>query len=161
MDERDYKAMNEELKSAEYIIDTNVVLAEVCAIGNDLYAGNTVYLNIKEAIEEYASQFQKQLKEKEEEIEMLNSELQRKFIQWENQKQTIKNYQEVVTKHFPAVYACSENLDEELTKSNEMNERLAESLRKLSSQEHIEQDLYIRFTKDAFDILEQYQKSKK
>jgi hypothetical protein len=45
-----------------------------------------------------------------------DAELARKFIQFKNQAETIRNYQNVTSKHFPDIYACSENLDEELTR---------------------------------------------
>lgn len=172
MDERDHKAMNEELKSAEEILDAKA----------KRYYGHTfsffkfqLQASILESMEEYASQFKKQLKEKEEEIEAIkitNEMLTHDLVKAKEEIERLRS--SLFTSERFRMEDAATSIDDrnilhakhmecvkQLAKSNEMNERLAESLRKLSSQEHIEQDLYIRFTKDAFDILEQYQKSKK
>jgi hypothetical protein len=66
MDERDYKAMNEELKKP-------IVVLNDCygkdARNTDVYYPLYVIL---EAMEEYADQFKKQLKEKEEQLAKSN-----------------------------------------------------------------------------------------
>lgn len=143
MDERDYKAMNEELKSAESILGKNTGMT----FDEETYLIQTHFEYVIKSMEEYASQFQKQLKEKEEEIERLRSSLfTSERFRMEDAATSIDD---------------RNILHAQLTKSNEMNDRLAESLRKLSSQEHIEQELYYRMINDAFDILEQYQNSKK
>ena len=49
-----------------------------------------------------------------EEIEYWKSENSRLVKQLENQKKTIRNYQEVVHVHFPEIYADSENLNDEI-----------------------------------------------
>ena len=117
MDERDYKAMNEELKKIQPSIELQISNDQLAMIAeSEVLKINGMEFISRNKVEKMLVDFaNEQLKEKE----------------------------------------------DQLTKSNEMNERLAESLRKLSSQEHIEQELYIRFIKDAFDILEQYQNSKK
>ncbi len=135
------KAMNEELKSAEEILQSKFPYDVKIEFGQSNFP---VFI---QSHEEYASQFQKQLKEKEEEIERLRSSLfTSERFRMEDAATSIDD---------------RNILHAQLTKSNEMNERLAESLRKLSSQEHIEQELYYRMINDAFDILEQYQNSKK
>jgi predicted DNA-binding protein len=67
MDERDYKAMNDELKSADETLskhtgEEGIYLTRGMVRGSDAL----------EAMEEYASQFKKQLKEKEEQLAKSN-----------------------------------------------------------------------------------------
>ena len=114
MDERDYKAMNEELKKPI------VVLNDV--YGKDPRNTDVCYplSTILKAMEEYADQFKKQLKEKEDVLEEYTNAL------WK--------------------------AEEQLTKSNEMNERLAGQIGlflNFGGKEHLE------------EALEQYQNSKK
>lgn len=79
MDERDYKAMNEELKKP-------IVVLNDCygkdARNTDVYYPLHVIL---EAMEEYASQFKKQLKEKEDVLEEYTNAL------WKAEEQLTKS----------------------------------------------------------------------
>lgn len=155
MDERDYKAMNEELKSAEEIqeiIDSEKLLIMLARHYQDtkeryfdrhmktVSASNT---NRRELTVFEQSEWQSFPLVQGTKLQILIEKIASGY-----------NFTSILQKQL-------KEKEDQLTKSNEMNERLAESLRKLSSQEHIEQELYYRMINDAFDILEQYQNSKK
>lgn len=126
MDERDYKAMNDELKSADETLskhtgEEGIYLTRGMVRGSDAL----------EAMEEYTDQFKKQLKEKDDEIKMKTDYYEDKLEKRQN--------------------ALDETYSQ-LTKSNEMAERLAGQIGlflNFGGKEHLE---------EAF---EQYQNSKK
>jgi hypothetical protein len=125
MDERDYKAMNDELKKPI------VVLNDV--YGKDPRNTDVCYplSTILKAMEEYADQFKDQLKEKEDEIKMKTDYYEDK----------LEKRQNVLDETYS-----------QLTKSNEMNERLAGQIGlflNFGGKEHLE------------EALEQYQNLKK
>lgn len=104
----------EELKSAEEILNEN---SSIEMFEYDSYDKSTVF----KAMEEYADQFKKQLKEKEQESIMLEKMCNR-------------------------AQDHAEGLLKQLTKSNEMNEMLAEEL---------------EYWDEFNDVLTEYQNSKK
>lgn len=140
MDERDYKAMNDELKSAEEILIPKI---EELTDEVDEKIGF-----LKEAIlqshEEYADQFKKQLKEKEQESIMLEKMCNR-------------------------AQDHAEGLLKQLTKSNEMNERLADALESsVNGLIWFQEEYPSSYSKNDMehltkckDILTEYQNSKK
>ena len=111
MDERDYKAMNEELKSADEILGKNTGMT----FDEETYLIQTHFEYVIKSMEEYASQFQKQLKEKDEEIERLRSSLfTSERFRMEDAATSIDD---------------RNILHAQLTKSNEMNENIGVLLR--------------------------------
>lgn len=152
MDERDYKAMNDELKKEQPSIELQISDEQLDKIKSCevLKINGMEFISRTKTTEMLIKFANEQLKEKEEEIDRLKSDMKIKCNSYDHLHET---------NSYNFTKLCELQL--QLTKSNEMAEKLAESLHKLSSPEHIEQELYYRMINDAFEILEQYQNSKK
>lgn len=90
--------------------------------------------------------YRDQIRQKEEEIKSLFEYRER----YECNQFTVNNQKALIS-----------DLQSQLQASNAMAERLAEALSKVSSPEHIENDIYNRMIKDAHNLIQEYQNSKK
>lgn len=163
MDERDYKAINDELR----------ILSE-CGITFGLANSREQCLN---AIRQCADQFKKQLKEKEEKytkvftrvVEMADEIINRDAVIVKIETKLKKKDEEVeglkmqlsamkIGVDYPKKIT---ELQEQLTKSNEMNERLAEALTDIKNWDDRMEDKWEDQGLRAISALKEYQNSKK
>lgn len=155
MDERDYKAMNDELKSAEELANNwadeyyereserTSIIMEKDEWLNRRYNFLTGYNRCKEDLK-------KQLKEKEEEIDRLKSDMKIKCNSYDHLHET---------NSYNFTKLCELQL--QLTKSNEMNERLADALIDIKNWDDRMEDKWEDQGLRAISALKEYQNSKK